>query len=304
MAFSDISKKWFAGDHPVNAVAPSVATESLVANSNLVFTAKLAGVDYNDWEINLIDPKGNDKKLAVTVDEAGKAINVSLATGTTGDITSKASDVKTAIEAHAIASKIISVAYADQETGEGVVEEFAGVLDNGVDGTVCQDINVIVQDDKTAQLYINILPNTRHDANWRKLNLVSLPVPEVKGSIAWDPGKTGGDDLTVSVEGNTITFNGNIEWYPADPSVGRDEAGNRVGVQITAPEGFNASGAVVTIGDKTYDDLFTAEKNYFWWYPLVSKAGETFTATVKWNEASEQTFTVKIADTATLEKAL
>lgn len=174
MAFSDIRKKWFAGDHPVNAVAPSVATESLVANSNLVFTAKLAGVDYNDWEINLIDPKGNDKKLAVAVDEAGKAINVSLATGATGDITSKASDVKTAIEAHAIASKIISVAYADQETGEGVVEEFAGVLDNGVDGTVCQDINVIVQDDKTAQLYINILPNTRHDANWRKLNLVSF----------------------------------------------------------------------------------------------------------------------------------
>lgn len=174
MAFSDISKKWFAGDHPVNAVAPSVATESSVANSNLVFTAKLAGVDYNDWEINLIDPKGNDKKLAVAVDEAGKAINVSLATGATGDITSKASDVKTAIEAHAIASKIISVAYADQETGEGVVEEFAGVLDNGVDGTVCQDINVIVQDDKTAQLYINILPNTRHDANWRKLNLVAF----------------------------------------------------------------------------------------------------------------------------------
>jgi hypothetical protein len=134
-------------------------------------------------------------------------------------------------------------------------------------------------------------------------SLADAPAEPVKGSIAWDPGKTGGDDLTVSVEGNTITFDGNIEWYPADPDVGRNEAGNRVGVQITAPEGFDASGAVVTIGDKTYDDLFTAEKNYFWWYPLVSEAGETFTATVKWNEASEQTFTVKIADTATLEKA-
>lgn len=168
MAFSDINKKWFTGDHPVNAVAPSVTT------SNLVFTAKLTGIDYNDWEVNLIDPKGNDKKLAVAVDEAGKAINVSLATGATGDITSKASDVKTAIEAHAIASKIISVAYADQETGEGVVEEFTGVLADGVDGTVCQDINVIVRDDKTGQLYVNILPNSRHDANWRKLNLVAF----------------------------------------------------------------------------------------------------------------------------------
>ncbi len=129
------------------------------------------------------------------------------------------------------------------------------------------------------------------------------PEPEVKGSIARDPGNTGGKDLTVTVDGETITFDGNIEWYPVDESVGRNEAGNRVGVEITAPEGFDASGAVVTIGDDTYENLFTAEKNYFWWYPLVTEAGETFTATVEWNSASTQVFTVKIADTATLEKA-
>jgi nicotinamide mononucleotide adenylyltransferase len=133
--------------------------------------------------------------------------------------------------------------------------------------------------------------------------VTDAPEPEVKGSIARDPGNTGGKDLTVTVDGETITFDGNIEWYPVDESVGRNEAGNRVGVEITAPEGFDASGAVVTIGDDTYENLFTAEKNYFWWYPLVTQAGQQFTATVVWNESSTQVFTVKIADTAKLEKA-
>ena len=173
MATFDITKKWFAGDAPVNAAYATVATEFSVANAELVFTGKLRTADYNGWKVNLVDPSGNKKALVVTVDEVAKEVNISLATGDTGLITSTAKSVKEAIEAHEVASKIINVEYAEDNDGTGIVAEFAGVLANGADGTVCQDINVIVKDDKTGQMYINILPNSRHDANWRKLNLVA-----------------------------------------------------------------------------------------------------------------------------------
>lgn len=169
----DITKKWFDGDAPVNATYATDTTTFSVANAELVFTGKLRTADYNGWKVNLVDPSGNKKALVITVDEVAKEVNVSLATGDTGLITSTAKSVKEAIEAHEVASKIINVEYAEDNDGTGIVAEFAGVLANGADGTVCQDINVIVKDDKTGQMYINILPNSRHDANWRKLNLVA-----------------------------------------------------------------------------------------------------------------------------------
>jgi hypothetical protein len=40
---------------------------------------------------------------------------------------------------------------------------------------------------------------------------------------------------------------------------------------------------------------------YFWWYPLVTQAGQQFTATVVWNESSTQEFKVVIGEGVTLE---
>lgn len=128
-----------------------------------------------------------------------------------------------------------------------------------------------------------------------------VPEPEVKGSIAWDPGKTGGENLNVIVEGSTIIFNGQIKWYSEDESLGRI-AGNRVGVQITVPEGFDTASTTVKIGNNTYNwSEIEDGEGYFWWYPLITEAGEEFIAEVKWNEKSTQTFTVKISEDATLE---
>ena len=172
MASFDVAKKWFIGNSPLNAIAAKAETEFGVANAEMVINANIKGVDYNGWKINLIDPKGNSEKLAIFVNETNKTIDISLATSEVGAITTKASDIKTAVEAHAIANKIIAVDYAEENTGAGIVKATELELANGVDGTVCQDINVIVQDDKTGQLYVNILPNSIHDTNWRKLNLV------------------------------------------------------------------------------------------------------------------------------------
>ncbi|HHV70989.1 MAG TPA: hypothetical protein GXX38_00070, partial [Clostridia bacterium] len=83
--------------------------------------------------------------------------------------------------------------------------------------------------------------------------LESAPVPVVSGSIARDPANTGGEDLTVNIDGNTVTFiDGQIKWYPEDEALGR-AAGNRVGVQINAPADFDTSEVKVTIGETTYE---------------------------------------------------
>jgi len=168
----NITKQWFARDAPINATYATLETDFKVANAELVFTGKLRGADYNDWAFTFVDPRGNNKPLVITVDEDGKEIAVSLATSGAGAITTTAKQVKEAIEAHAVASKIINVAYAAENNGNGVVDELDGVLEGGRNGTVCQDVHVIVEDTK-GQLYINIAPNSKHDANWRKLNLVA-----------------------------------------------------------------------------------------------------------------------------------
>ena len=128
------------------------------------------------------------------------------------------------------------------------------------------------------------------------------PVPVVSGTIGRDPANTGGD-LEYIILGDTVTFTGGeIKWYPEDPVLGR-AAGNRVGVQINAPAGFDTSGVTVTIGENTYnwEDIKDGD-NYFWWYPLVTVAGQEFTAKVKWNESSEQTFKVVIGSGVELEE--
>jgi hypothetical protein len=157
----------------------------------------------------------------------------------------------------------------------------------------------------TATMYYVLADGSLYQA---KINVVSLtpadePAPEVKGSIERDPANTGGE-LEVTIENDTVTFtSGEIKWYPEDKDLGR-AAGNRVGVQINAPADFDTTGVTVKIGEQTYNwDEIEDGDGYFWWYPLVTEAGQQFTATVVWNESSTQEFKVVIGEGVTLEPA-
>jgi len=126
---------------------------------------------------------------------------------------------------------------------------------------------------------------------------VNAPVPVVEGTMtAFGAG---------TVDDDTATFGGVIPWYPADEALQRAE-GNRVGVKITIPEGDYDPADIkgITINDESYNwaDIKDSE-TYFEWWPLVTDASQQFTATIQWNSASEQTFTIEIADDATLEAA-
>lgn len=107
-----------------------------------------------------------------------------------------------------------------------------------------------------------------------------------QGTIQWDPDKTGGTAPVIS--GNTVVFDGEIGWYDAvrDPEGNVIvEAGNQIGLQINAPEGFDTSGSVVRMGgvEVAWDEIRDGD-NFFLLYTLVETTGASFTIEIAWSE--------------------
>lgn len=100
-------------------VKATLTTGAVGSNNALTFTAKLYGALGNDITVHLKDPRANSAALAVST--FGKAITVSLATGSTGAVTTTAAQVITAIAAHAAANALVGVANTGASTGAGVV---------------------------------------------------------------------------------------------------------------------------------------------------------------------------------------
>lgn len=124
-----------------------------------------------------------------------------------------------------------------------------------------------------------------------------------KGTISWDPGYTGGVEPVV--DGDEITFDGEIEWYGADVSLGRVE-GNRVGVKITAPEEYTAddlNNATFTYNGTTYEWLEVTDDivdgRYVYVYPIVSNDNKEIEIVISWVDGYEQTFKIKVTDEST-----
>lgn len=158
--FVNITKKWFDGK-PKNAVK---ASKKCTANDGLTFITKSVGDLYNEWKINLIDPGEGDKVLDIVI--GNKKIDISLATEEDGDIMTTFEDLEKALKDY-----FITVEYKDDKEEEVLKEEENLELKGGAYGTVCQDIYVTVEHE--SDYYINILPNSIHDANWRKVTLAT-----------------------------------------------------------------------------------------------------------------------------------
>lgn len=120
---------------------------------------------------------------------------------------------------------------------------------------------------------------------------------------------TGGTEVKAVFSGSVATFDGKIEYYRNDDSLGRI-AGNRIGLKITTPKGFTSSdlsNIEVVIGERTYtfDDIKDGGNDtdgyYFLWYPLVKEGtNRSYTAKVTWAEGISEIFTVNVTDETTL----
>lgn len=119
---------------PTTAAASATLTTSLTGtNNDLVFTAASSGTFGNRVRVAYLDPGANDATLSVAVvgDTSFETINVSLATNGSGTITSTAAQVQAAIEAHADASGLVTIAAAGGNDGSGVVTALAATALSG-----------------------------------------------------------------------------------------------------------------------------------------------------------------------------
>ncbi|MCW1913737.1 hypothetical protein OJ996_09135 [Luteolibacter sp. GHJ8] len=114
-------------------VAASRTTGLGTANSNLVYTAKVAGRIGNGISLEYDHPGGINRPLVVTV-LPGLAIHVAVQTNGSATPISTATQVKAAIDAHPVASTLVSIANAAANNGSGVVGLMAKVFLTGGSG--------------------------------------------------------------------------------------------------------------------------------------------------------------------------
>lgn len=147
---------------PVNAKASSLTTALNGDDNDLVYTAKVKGVDGDNISIEYVDP-ADDAELDVSV--VGQAITVTLGYAS-GAITSTAADIKAKIEATPEADALAAVENAAGNNGNGLVTAMdATHLAGGQDGTVGTK-NEVFHDN--GYVYVCTADNTINDANWKR----------------------------------------------------------------------------------------------------------------------------------------
>jgi len=115
---------WVSGSQTVQKSKASVVETALVGDNNdLHFCAKTAGVAGDDITVTYTDPAGNDKTLAITV--VGDDIDVSLATGPAGAITTIANEILAAINADEDAFALLKASLKTGSDGTGIVTALA-----------------------------------------------------------------------------------------------------------------------------------------------------------------------------------
>lgn len=124
-------------------------------------------------------------------------------------------------------------------------------------------------------------------------------------------------DGNVQTEDDKFIINsGTIKYYEADPSVGRNDAGNRIGFKITAPaelvyDDYKYARITRTTNFKDgssvnkymyFDDVKDAS-NYFETWPLVSENVASIQYEIEWTSFLTQTTTIEIGDGVTFERS-
>lgn len=102
------------------AIAATLITGRVSANTAIEYTADAAGIAGNLITINLVDPGSNSATLSVAV--SGSAITVNLATDVSGVVTSTAAEVIAAVNGDATAGALVTAANATGSSGAGVVK--------------------------------------------------------------------------------------------------------------------------------------------------------------------------------------
>ena len=129
------------GSAPDTQAAAAALAEFGEGASGFRVTAKAAGAAGNKISVALVDPKANDSALAITV--AGQAITIKLATDNAGAITTTATQLVTALNADAGASKLVAGAITGAGGGKVAVAP-ATALVGGLDAAFPEGTPVLI----------------------------------------------------------------------------------------------------------------------------------------------------------------
>ena len=163
-----------AVEAPTNSAIATLTTTLTGDNNDLVYTSKLDGAAGNKIKIAYVDPDEKEAELGISfaVSEGITTITVNLATDESKVITTKASDVKAAIDAHPVAKTLVSVANAAGNSGAVAVTELtATALADGVDGTPAPVGTIISHGGK---LYVATAKVGIAGATWASVDLTAV----------------------------------------------------------------------------------------------------------------------------------
>jgi len=130
-------------DPAVAASAELVIDNTPEAEVSILVTAVEPGVAGNDLKVQLLDPSGNSKALAVSI--SGDTIVASLATNETGVIISTAAEVAAAINAHLIAKQLVNATVSGEDSTVAIAVA-ATALTGGDDGSGYEAEGVLLYD--------------------------------------------------------------------------------------------------------------------------------------------------------------
>jgi hypothetical protein len=133
---------------PIDGANVASYTTAGPANSNVTFTATGGGTLGNTIRIAYV-VSGNNTPLSVGV--TGRDITVTVATNGSGVATSTGGQVRDAVNAHAVASLLVSATVATGNDGTGVVAAFAlDTLTGGTNGAATvEDVSFTQQTTNT-----------------------------------------------------------------------------------------------------------------------------------------------------------
>ena len=257
-------------------------------NNDLIYTSKHANEDANDITVSYVDPGQASQSLNISVTDTD--ITVNLGTDGSGDISSTANDIITAIEADEDASTLVSVSLTDGSDGTGIVTATSIMsLTGGTSGiytdtlgSVAPSVNTVINNQQT-------LPNSS-----------ATKVVAANNSL-----NKGGADFVVPDDATNAqdTINDAIEAMPLSAEVSCSVASvilyNQVPTMTsnTAPSGTASVSSVNTyIG--TSDIIPTMTSNTT---PsgVVSASSEFDNARKAWNAMDKTNATYWLTNTTT-----
>lgn len=213
-----------------SGIVTAMARTSLSGNINdLVYTSVLKNETANNITVKYTDTYSNSQPFGLSV--SGQDINVTLATNSTGAITTTAADIKTAIQNSSTASALVTVANASGNNGSGIVT--AMVKTNLAGGTI--------------GLYSDTLGGVAPELSLININ-DSLDVPDdVQG-------------FSSAQYQNTIVLN----WQPIDNTSVTYEIREGTSWDISQPISPNLTGSSYTV-------LNIQKRTYNYWIKAVNK---------------------------------